>query len=319
MNNKILSVAIAATMIFTGCNNDNDPITDQLIDTPIKVTAGVNDIVAKAGHDNTNKPIQFGVFVENTANGTYTYKNIEMNSVDGGATWTPKTMMLWENSKQPVSVLAYVPFSSTLETELTDAIVLTAQTIQTDQSSAANVKTSDYLYYQAASVTPNIEGISIPFTHALSKLNLTITLGTEFNNQNGTQVNPIADVKINGTKTSFDWDLTTNETSLTATTSTPIIPFVGEYTPGVGIDATATNAKGNYEAILVPQTVAVDGLSIEFKVNGKSYYWVSPNEVTLTKHTAYTLALTVGKDIVTAGDFDITDWGSGAGGNIETE
>jgi hypothetical protein len=319
MNNKILSVAIAATMIFTGCNNDNDPITDHLVDTPIKVTAGVNDIVARAGHDNTNKPTQLGVFVENAANGTYTYKNIEMNSADAGATWTPETMMLWENSNQLVSVLAYVPFSSTLETELTDARVLTAQTIQTDQSSAANVKTSDYLHHQATSVTPNVEGISIPFTHALSKLNLTITLGTEFNNQDGTQVNPIADVKINGTKTSFDWDLTTNKTSLIVATSTPIIPFVGEYTPGVGIDATATNAKGNYEAILVPQTVAVNGFSIEFKVNGKSYYWASPNAVTLTQNTAYTLALTVGKDIVTAGDFDITDWVNGTGGNIETE
>ena len=146
MNNKILSVAIAATMLFTGCNNDNDPITDQLTDTPIKVTAGVNDIVAKAGHDNTNnKPIQFGVFVENAANATYTYKNIKMNSADAGTTWTPETMMLWENSSNAVNVLAYVPYNAAA----TNTKTLADQSIQTDQSTADNVKASDYLYYKS--------------------------------------------------------------------------------------------------------------------------------------------------------------------------
>ena len=316
MNNKILSVAIAATMLFTGCNNDNDPITDQLTDTPIKVTAGVNDIVAKAGHDNTtNKPIQFGVFVENAANATYTYKNIEMNSADAGTTWTPETMMLWENSSNAVNVLAYVPYNAAA----TNTKTLADQSIQTDQSTADNVKASDYLYYKSAeSVTPSTAGIPIAFTHALSKLNLTITLGTEFNNQDGTQENPITEVKINGTKTSFEWALTTNVIS-PATTSTPITPFAGTYKAGVGINTAATNAIANYEAILVPQTVEGNGFSIEFEVNGKSYYWASPNAVTLTQHTAYTLALTVGKDIVTAGDFDITDWVSVTGGGIETE
>jgi len=79
------------------------------------------------------------------------------------------------------------------------------------------------------------------------------------------------------------------------------------------------NTTVEYECILVPQTVAAGGFSVTFTLGGKAYEWTSSDAVTLKGNTSYTLALTVGDDIVTVNSINAKAWTAGADGSLETE
>lgn len=313
MNTKSTITTLVIAIILLGCEKAEIQV-DNLINKPIKITTQVNTIETRAGYDNENKPTELGIYIDpSTSNTKYTYINEQMTSTDAGLTWTPQKTMLWENSTNKVTVTAYTPYSNlTSETR-----IITGASIKSDQSTAEAIKESDYLFYKDE-VNPNIEGIAIPFKHALAKINLSIMLGTEFNNLDGTKVNPISEVQIGNTYISFDWNLTDGTTSSNSKLET-IIPWCGTYTPGEGINATATSAIARYEAIVVPQSVAANTFIIAFKVNGKSYSWKSTKEIVWKENTAYKLSLTAGKDIVSMGDLTVVDWSNGSTGNIATE
>lgn len=54
-------------------------------------------------------------------------------------------------------------------------------------------------------------------------------------------------------------------------------------------------------------------------LNGVYYTWASNQAVTLAENTAYTLALTAGKEIVVAGEMTANAWKTGSTSNVETE
>ncbi|MEG0900471.1 MAG: fimbrillin family protein, partial [Oscillospiraceae bacterium] len=176
------------------------------------------------------------------------------------------------------------------------------------------------LYMTSTIIDPSkdlVDGkLPITFKHLLSKVNISVTLGTELNTTPGTATNPISNLKVNGTKKSFRWSaLNDTEFVFTGFPNAAITPFVGTYSAG----SATTNAVANYEVILVPQTVAANEFSVTFTINNKEYTWTSAAAVTLERGRLYTLALTAGKDIVTLGSLSAKAWTAGTGGSIETE
>lgn len=307
MKNFFILAALAA--IVTSCSqNDNIIPKDDLKDTPITVTAGVAELTTRAGYETPEEgeavlPETFYLGIDQVGE-KYDYLNMKMTKATDANTYTPASPLLWAGGTDKVSVTA-ATFS---------LVGAQALEVQTDQSTVEGVKNSDHLLMATTEVTPSANGISVDFSHIMSKVILTITLGNEFNEAE----NPISNVTFKGTLASRNYDRTaeTPWSDISGVTTTDIIPLCNAYTA----PATDTpNATAEYEVILVPQTVAADGFTVTFNVGDRVFKWTSANAVTLEGGNKYTLALTAGKDIVSSATFSASAWSDNNNLSGETE
>ena len=172
-----------------------------------------------------------------------------------------------------------------------------------------------------ASADPNlVEGkIRVTLKHMLAKLNIKVTLRTEFNMADGgTATNPIPELTVNGTKLGYAYTAKTTAVELPEPSSDAqsVKAYAATYTPGVG---STTKAVANYECILVPQEIGADAFSVRMMINGRVYEWTSAAAVTLEQSHAYTLELTAGKDVVIANTFSAAPWSTEGTEDKETE
>lgn len=333
--NKLIYTALAATMMLASCTQNEDmPINGNETfpaDGVIRVTTQVSNTTrASMTSDDLTK---FMMNVTHPSDDNYSYYAMMFreglskpwNSYELSSFWPLTPMqMLWKNSKDPVTVSAIVKNESTISQDMFHSETL--YTVQPDQLKyRAWLLASDLLYMPPTKIDPAtnlVDGkVKVELGHLFSKLNLKITLGTEFNINNGTENNLISDLIVNGTRWGVFFNASTNTWGKLWGDAAPIHPWheAAMYTPGSG---ETTNAIANYECILIPQTVAEGAFSVTFTINDKPYEWVSTNNITLVSGKEYTLTLTAGKNIVTAGGMSVKLWESGNGtdgDNIETE
>ena len=157
----------------------------------------------------------------------------------------------------------------------------------------------------------------------MSKINLTIELGSEYEFTEDDVDKKITDVKIDGSKVEADFQikfLTDNPQfrfSKYSGDPTPISPYRTGTTPYSKTNGVITKAKATYEAILIPQDIESGKFTVSFKVDGKLYEWTYNKELTLDPSTAYTLKLIAGDDKVQPVSFSVAPWGVGNGENGE--
>lgn len=344
INIRISLFVMLAITCLCACNKEDASIGKDKhsgipADGVIRVFAQVNNSRTRAGLDNTNflgAGRQFGLFVTpvtEVSQPQFTYSNARMvykNGIwneyasDDLALTTPLNRMFWYDSSFKVEVQAYMPYHPTVSSlsVITDKI----GTLQNEDPEGESVVANDYLYFNGTVnplITENVidmngnvteyplkDGkIAIPFKHVASKLNLRIKLGTVFNiSTPGTTVNPITNLKINGTSCDFDFDLTTGVLSATGNVNESVVPWynIDSYAAG---ESYTKKALADYECILVPQTVAANKFSVSFTINGKDYMWASKQPVVLIAGKQHNLSLDVGENAVLLSDFTINDWG----------
>ena len=173
-------------------------------------------------------------------------------------------------------------------------------TIPTEQTSDDKLKQADVLYMPSTKYPPTNKGITVNLQHAMSKINLTIELGSEFEFTEDI-CKKITDVKIDGS--SVSGDLASSGIYDVSGDPTPITPLYTGETPFSKEAGTITKASATYEAILIPQTITSGNFTVSFKVDGKLYEWTYNKELTLDPSTAYTLKLIAGDDKVQPASF----------------
>ena len=323
MKHQILALAVAA-LSFTACSNEDNISQDYLADTPIKLNVSVDEPTTRAGYSETVLPEGFWLDVihyldsdHNVPDGTYTYqvwakkvgdgwKTYKLNENFGGT--DEEVTMLWANMNDQVEVMAYTKIQNF--------------TIPTDQTSDEKLKQADVLYMSPTDIDPSKtskKGIEVALKHAMSKINLTIELGSEF--EFTEDINKkITDIKIDGSLVS-DW-FTLDGQHHTEGNPQTITPLYTGATPfNKDANGVITKASATYEAILIPQTIAKGNFTVSFKVDGKLYEWAYNKELTLAPNTAYTLKLIAGNDKVQPVSFSVAEWGKGNGDgeNKETD
>lgn len=311
---KIQILAMAAlAAIFAGCSNNDDEVMkpkESLKDPPIDVNVLLTDIQTRAGYDNTNQPTLFYLSIDQ-AGDNYDYTNVVMKydgskwvayeSADEGAA---QKQLLWEGTAGVNVTVTAATFSlSTTSTPPSYSLRASA-----DQSSDANLKTSDHLYYYSNAVAPSIDGISIPFDHIMSKLEIALKLRDEFEGL----TDPITSVMLSGTSLTATYAPANADKWSDYSTADEVINTC----PPVAYDTDARTAT--YEVILLPQTVAANTFCVTIFIGDKSYEWTSEEAVTLASSNKYTLALTVGKDKVSGNSFTAAPWAS-EGGDINNK
>lgn len=306
MNKMKLYVMAVLAMIVAGCSgSDEEALKPQvsLKDTPIQVNVLLADIQTRAGYEGTNLPEMFYLRIDQPGenydyNVVMKHEGTEWLSYTSADADAPRIEMLWEGSTSTVAVTA-ATFPLTTTPYMPNALA--------DQSTGEGIKASDHLYYHSDAVKASGEGISVTFAHFLSKLQIKITLGSEYEAETA---NPITAVTVLGTK-------------LGATYTPGATPAWSTPTGGADIiscPATAySNLTATYEVILEPQTVAADSFAVRIQIGNKLYEWTSATAVTLESGKQYTLALKAGKDKVGGNSFTATEWGSGDDQDMQTE
>lgn len=196
----------------------------------------------------------------------------------------------------------------------------------TDQTTPDALKKADFLAMPITKVKPTQSGINVEFKHTMSKINLTIELGSEYEFTADVD-KKITDVKIDGSKIKASWAFNPSTDGPQfnfdnhSGDPTPITPYYTGATPYSKTDGVITKASATYEAILIPQTIASGNFTVSFKVDGKLYEWTYNKELTLDPSTAYTLKLIAGDDKVQPASFSVAAWnpGNGDGENKETD
>ena len=324
MKHQILALAVAA-LSFTACSNEDNISQDFLADTPIKLNVSVDEPTTRAGYSNaelpkgfwlivyhyldsdhevTDEKYHYQVWAEKVEDSWKTYKIYKTD--DGGWSVTDEEVtMLWANMNDNVDVMAFTK----------DGKI----TIPTAQTTLDALKKADFLAMPVTEVPPTQSGINVEFKHTMSKINLTIELGSEYEFTEDDVDKKITDVKIDGSKVEAKYEILSSTDNPQVSFSyyygnpTPISPFHTGTTPYSKTDGVITKASATYEAILIPQAIASGKFTVSFKVDGKLYEWAYNQDLTLAPSTAYTLKLIAGDDKVQPVSFSVAPWGEGNG------
>lgn len=281
---KFILAALAA-LVLGACSNDNEPQPQSSFpeDGQVRITAGINDIVTRAGVDNSNiTGKEIGFFFTTPGKEKYTYANRKLTH--NGSEWAADQNMYWADKTTEVTVIAYVPWEdgATLGSRLN---YYTAD----DQSTPALLEAADRVYVKRT-VNPATTGnggltadgkIDLPLRHILSKIQLTLTIGTDI-----TDETPDAAITAVVIKNLIKYGTIklSDGTAAKHMTNTATV----DITPCCATD-------GSYEAIFLPQTVAAGQLSVEVTLStGKTYIYTLDSEYTFAANTLYKLPIQVG-------------------------
>ena len=290
--------------LFASCSNQEELATGSYpSDNLIRVTAGVNNDMTRGDEATTALTKNFSLTVVNQTNDKYSYAN-EIFSLSSGTEWTCSNKLLWQNLTTPVEIVALNPatdastFSGVYSKENKSYGTIT-YSVNSDQSTADEA--DDLLLYHSANFVPKNdlkeEKLDIQFNHAFCRVDIEVTIGSEFNATNGLAENPIQGIRVEGTKIAADIDLASASPTITAKgDATSITPTPGDFTPAA---SAANQAVARYSCIVIPQAAY---LNIVLHTSDREYEWTG-TQMALESGKQYTLQLNMTNKSTTARKF----------------
>lgn len=331
---QFLGMTAFMAAMLTGCSNDSDLAHSNFPDDNIiRVTAGVNGAVTRAETLGTELNSNFSLTVINKApldeyesSNKYTYGNMIFKKT--GTEWFCDEILLWQDAETKVDVAALAPaidFWTFRDSYDYGNKKITTQEYSITADQKTQKPENDLLYYYKSDLVPGTElkdgKLNIQFNHAFSMIDIIVTLGTEYSNK----ANPINEVIVGGSKLKATIDVTNSKGKGVAYASTEgenpetdIITTPGEFTM-----ATTDHSTAKFSCILIPQKIEANKFKVTLKTSSKTYVWTSPSAITLETGHKYTLALTMGRDKLTAqkGNISAGSWtkGTGSGSTLGTK
>lgn len=301
---QFFAITALGAALFASCSNEEELATGSYpSDNLIRVTAGVNNDMTRGDEATTALTKNFSLTVVNNTNDKYSYAN-EIFSLNDGTEWTCSNKLLWQNLTTPVEIVALYPaadantFSGVYSKENKSYGTITYG-VKSDQSTPDEA--DDLLLYHNANFVPKNdlkkEKLDIQFNHAFCRVDIEVTIGSEFNATNGLAENPIQGIRVEGTKIAADINLASAPSTITAKgDATSIIPTQGDFTPA----ASATDqAVARYSCMVIPQTA---DLKVLLHTSDREYEWTG-SQMELKSGKQYTLQLNMTKKSTTARKF----------------
>lgn len=295
--------ALGATL-FASCSNQEElAMGSYPSDNLIRVTAGVNNDMTRGDEATTALTKDFSLTVVNNTNDKYSYAN-EIFSLNGGTEWTCSNKLLWQNLTTPVEIVALYPateantFSGVYSKENKSYGTITYG-VNSDQSTPDEA--DDLLLYHNTNFVPKDdlkeEKLDIEFNHAFCRVDIEVTIGSEFNATNGLAENPIQGIRVEGTKIAADINFASAPPTITAKgNATSITPTPRDFTPAA---SAANQAVAKYSCIVIPQTA---DLNIVLHTSDREYEWTG-TQMALESGKQYTLQLNMTNKSTTARKF----------------
>ena len=302
---QFFAITALGAALFASCSNEEELATGSYpSDNLIRVTAGVNNDMTRSDEAVTPTSLtqNFSLTVVNNTNDKYSYAN-EIFSLNG-TEWSCGKNLLWQNLSTPVEIVALYPatdankFTSVYSKENNTVGTIT-YSVNPDQSKADEA--DDLLLYHNANFKPEKDlekgKLDIEFNHAFCRVDIEVTIGSEFIATNGLAENPIKGIRVEGTKIAADINLASAPSTITAKgDAASIIPTPGDFTPAA---SAANQAVARYSCIVIPQTAY---LNIVLHTSDKEYEWTG-TKMALESGKQYTLQLNMTNKSTTARKF----------------
>ena len=301
---QFFAITALGAALFASCSNQEELATGSYpSDNLIRVTAGVNNDMTRSDEATTALTKNFSLTVVNNTNDKYSYAN-EIFSLNSNHEWTCSNKLLWQNLATPVEIVALYPataantFSGVYSKE-NNTIGTITYGVKSDQSKADEA--NDLLLYHNARFVPKDdlkeEKLDIQFNHAFCRVDIEVTIGSEFNATNGLAENPIQGIRVEGTKIAADINLASASPTITAKgDATSITPTPGNFTQAA---SAAAKAVARYSCIVIPQTA---DLNIVLHTSDREYEWTG-SQMKLESGKQYTLQLNMTNKSTTARKF----------------
>lgn len=331
--------ALAATMLGSCSNDDDQAQSNYPSDNIVRVTASVNNAKTRAEGAGTPLEEPFSLTIvnnseENAAVGSkYTYVNKIFKK--SGSEWICDETLLWQNATTPVDIVAFAPATddvTTFQNVYNGGLKPITYSVHSDQNTYNSA--NDLLYFYSPYFVPGSENglvdkkLNMQFSHAFCQININVTLGTEFNKPNIPSVSPIIEAVLGGTIITASVDVTKTDGIVTADAKaapTDIITTKGTFTAPKGDNAVERHCTSSFSCIAIPQEVAANTFKVTLKTADKLYEWTSPEAVSLKSGYKYTLNLSMGNDmlLIKKESITATPWTDGqeggTPGSLETE
>lgn len=305
---QFFAITALGAALFASCSNEEELETGSYpSDNLIRVTAGVNNDMTRGDEATTALTKNFSLTVVNQTNDKYSYAN-EIFSLSSGTEWSCGKNLLWQNLTTPVEIVALYPataantFSGVYSKENKSYGTITYG-VKSDQSTDDDA--NDLLLYHNANFLPkdNLEKgkLNIKFNHAFCRVDIEVTIGSEFNASTGHAANPIQGISVEGTKTTADISFASTEPFFTVTPSesgdaTSITPTQVDFTPASSATA---KAVARYSCMVIPQTA---DLNIVLHTSDREFEWTG-TQMKLVSGKQYTLQLNMTNKSATARKF----------------
>lgn len=302
---QFFAITALGAALFASCSNEEELATGSYpSDNLIRVTAGVNNDMTRGDEAATALNKDFSLTVVNNTNDKYSYAN-EIFSLNGGTKWTCSNKLLWQNLTTPVEIVALYPatdantFSGVYSKENKSYGTIT-YSVNSDQSKTDDANNDLLLYHNANFVPKNDlkeEKLDIEFNHAFCRVDIEVTIGSEFNASTGLAANPIQGIRVEGTKIAADINLASASPTITAKgDATSITPTPRDFTPAA---SAANQAVARYSCMVIPQTA---DLKVLLHTSDREYEWTGTN-MALESGKQYTLKLNMTNKSTTARKF----------------
>ena len=285
MKTKIFAMAIAALALAACDKNSDDFTVDNLKDTPLTIaSAGVADLTTRAIADGklvgtADENATMSIFITGGSEAKYNATNVkwEHDVIE----WSTTTPTLYEGANSNQKICALSPY---VENASADGVTITADGV------------TDYLVASQTLITSNL--VNICMSHALAKLVLNPTLGTELEGETITEVkvvNMYASGTLNVSDNSWSKLGEAESSLLMRNNEILVIPMEG---------------CESFPIVIAMESGRVFSANISLaNVDNK-----------LEGGTQYTIKLQIGHDTVTIGDISAASWGTPVeGGDLETE
>ena len=274
-----------SSFFFISCDQQEIESPDSMKDTPIAIaSACVAELTTRVITDDNKlegimneESANMGVFVTGGSADKYNATNVHWQH--DGDHWDCTRPVLFEGISSKQKIYAYSPF-----------IFDSTGSIAVDAS-----EQTDWLVATATDLTSCV--VNLTMTHALTKLVLKPTFGTELTSQT------ITSVKVEGMYASGTLNVSDNTWS--------DLP-----------EANTILAMANNELLVIPME-SCTSLPITITMEDARVFKTTINLATvgnkLEAGTQYNIALQIGQDKVTLGSITASPWGYAAGGVLETE
>lgn len=301
---QFFAITALGAALFASCSNQEELATGSYpSDNLIRVTAGVNNDMTRSNEAATALTKDFSLTVVNNTNDKYSYAN-EIFSLSGGTEWSCSNKLLWQNLTTPVEIVALYPATdaskfSGVYTKENNTIGTITYGVNSDQSTADEA--DDLLLYHNTNFVPEKDlqdgKLDIQFNHAFCRVDIEVTIGSEFNATNGLAENPIKGIRVEGTKIAADINLASAPPTITAKgDAASITPTPGNFTPAA---SAANQAVARYSCMVIPQAAY---LNIVLHTSDREYEWTG-SQMALESGKQYTLKLNMTNKSTTARKF----------------
>ena len=271
---KILTFAVLAATVAS-CTQSEVEGLQQSNEYIGIASAKVNNLVlTRAGETTPLNQGSLGLFVTTEGNDIFSVDNMKWNFTDEETGWTSITNLAYEGDGKQTAY-AYHPYRPEAAT--------------TSFNFTIDAERTDLLWWKSEGKLAS-KTLNIGFDHALSKLTINLKKNEEVAGEE------LGAVTISGTKKNGIVDLTTQTWNTEAGEVAEIT--AGEVELTEGFDKTICST-------LIPQTVSA--LTVSVEVGSNTYTWTGTEQEFLSGH-AYTLNLTVGREVAAIGEVNVTDW-----------